>query len=87
MREWFKRQSWKDCVPQGTESSNLSLSAVNKVNEEGEHANCFACVRDENGGAMFRQQTKPRAGAQTNFCDGKNLVEGDSLPLRNLKTL
>ena len=27
VREWFKRQSWKDCVPQGTASSNLAPSA------------------------------------------------------------
>jgi hypothetical protein len=27
---------------------------------------------------MFREYAKPRAGAQTNFCDGKNLVAGDS---------
>jgi ribosomal protein S18 acetylase RimI-like enzyme len=27
---------------------------------------------------MFCQQTKPRAGAQTNLSDGENLVEGDT---------
>lgn len=27
MQEWFNWQSWKDCVPQGTASSNLALSA------------------------------------------------------------
>jgi len=25
------------------------------------------------GGAMFRQQTKPRAGVAKNFCDGNSL--------------
>jgi hypothetical protein len=33
VREWFKRQSWKDCVPQGTEGSNPSFSAKTKRNE------------------------------------------------------
>ena len=27
VQEWFNWQSWKDCVPKGTESSNLSPSA------------------------------------------------------------
>ena len=55
---------------------------MNEVSEE-RRARKLLCVReDENGGAMFCQQTKPRAGAQTNFCDGKNLVAGESLLLR-----
>ena len=29
VQEWVNWQSWKDCVPKGTESSNLSLSAMN----------------------------------------------------------
>ena len=36
-------------------------------------------LEDSNGGVMFCQQAKPRAGAQTNLSDGENLVEGDLL--------
>ncbi len=38
-------------------------------------------VQDENSGVVFRQLADRRAGAQTNFCDGKNLVEGE-IPVR-----
>lgn len=30
MQEWFNWQSWKDCVPKGTASSNLALSAIER---------------------------------------------------------
>jgi hypothetical protein len=33
--------------------------------------------QESNGGAMFCQQTKSRAGAQTKLSDGEILVEGD----------
>ena len=41
---------------------------------------------DENSGAMFFQQEKRRAGAQTNFCCDKNLVEGE-IPTRGAKLI
>ncbi len=34
---------------------------------------------------MLSLQAKPRGGDQTNFCDGKSLVEGDSLHPLNMK--
>ncbi|OGZ45797.1 MAG: hypothetical protein A3C84_03295 [Candidatus Ryanbacteria bacterium RIFCSPHIGHO2_02_FULL_48_12] len=38
------------------------------------------CVRQgSNAGAMFREYAEPRGGAQINFCDGKSLIEGESL--------
>ena len=40
--------------------------------------NCLFRARESNSGAMFGQQTKPRAGAQKNFCGDKNLFAGDS---------
>jgi len=48
-----------------------------------EHANCFACARESNAGAMFRQQMKPRGGAQAKIFDEKFLAAGDS---RHFKT-
>jgi hypothetical protein len=51
----------------GIEGSNPSLSAVNVVSEEEEQANCLACVGDEKGGAMSRQQSGPRAGVEKFF--------------------
>lgn len=41
---------------------------------------------DSNDGAIFCEYAKSRGGAQTNFCDGKNLVEGKSSP-RHLRVL
>jgi len=47
--------------------------------------NAQACQkRQENAGVIFCQQTKSRGGAQTNFCGGKNLVEGDSSTHRQI---
>jgi len=41
-----------------------------------------ALWRGSDGGAMFGQQTKPRAGAQTKLFDEKVLVAGESRRLR-----
>ena len=43
MQERFNWHAWKACVPQGTESSNLSLSAVKKATR----GNCDRCDRSE----------------------------------------
>jgi hypothetical protein len=36
------------------------------------------CVEESDAGAMSSHEARQRGGAQTNFCDGKSLVEGDS---------
>lgn len=44
MQEWFNWQSWKDCVPQGTASSNLALSANSKtILIPMKNTTCFFC--------------------------------------------
>ena len=62
MAEWLKVLAWKASIPKGIEGSNPSPSSVNRVNVGRKKANCFAFVRDEKDGVMFREYVKPRVG-------------------------
>ena len=38
MSEWLKEHAWKACVPKGTEGSNPSPSALNRMRPKGAHS-------------------------------------------------
>ncbi len=48
--------------------------------DDGENRAHARFVWESNSAALSGQQAEPRAGAQTNFCDDKSLVAGETTP-------